>query len=87
MLSHEGVSEGRRGTRASAQVMRAGKVRMIRMVARMIRVSGVRMIRVTVRMIRLRRAASGVFGHVSRIVRVVVRIVRARSGSSGWVSG
>ena len=63
MLSHEGVSEGRRGKRASAQVTHAGGVRMIRMVARMIRVSGVRMIRVTVRMIRLRRAASVVFGH------------------------
>ena len=67
MLRHEGVSEGRRGTRASAQVTHAGGVRMIRMVARMIRmvarmirVSGVRMIRVTVRMIRLRRASSGV---------------------------
>ena len=59
MLSHEGVSEGRRGTRASAQVTHAGGVRMIRMVARMIRVSGVRMIRVTVRMIRLRRAGFG----------------------------
>ena len=60
---------------------------MIRMVAQMIRVSGVRMLRATIRMIRLRRAASGVFGHVSRIVRVVVRIVRARSEPSGWVSG
>ena len=56
MLSHEGVSEGRRSTRASAQVMCAGKVRMIRMVARMIGVSGVR---VAVRMIRLRRASFG----------------------------
>ena len=74
MLSHEGVSEGRRGTRASAQVSRAGMVRMIWMVARMIRVSGVRMIRAAVRMIRLQVKPSGVFDTVSRIVRVVVRI-------------
>ena len=86
MLRHEGVSEGRRGTRASAQVTHAGGVRMIRMVARMIRVSGVRMIRATVRMIRLRRAGSVVFGHGRRIVREVVRIIRAWSGSSGWGS-
>ena len=87
MLSHEGVSKGRRGTRASAQVTHAGGVRMIRMVARMIWMSGVRMIRATVRMIRLHRAGSVVFGHGSRIVWEVVRIIRAWSGSSGWGSG
>ena len=51
VLTHKGVSEGRRGTRASAQVTHAGGVQIVRMVARMIRVSGVQMIRVTVRMI------------------------------------
>ena len=90
MLSHEGVSEGRRGTRASTPVTRACMVRMIRMVARMIRASGVWMIRAAIRMIRLRRAGFGCLrahypdhpgggpdrpGSV-RIIRAAVRIVR-----------
>ena len=72
MLSHEGVSEGRRGTRASAQVMRAGKGRMIRM--------GVRMIQVLVRMIRLRRVDSASFGcrgcRITWMIREGIRMIQ-----------
>ena len=65
MLSHEGVSEGRRGTRASAQVMRAGKGQMIWM--------GVPLIRVLVRMIRLHRVDSASFGRLGALMRSILR--------------
>ena len=61
MLSHEGVSEGRRGTRASAQVTCVGMVRMIQ-------ASGVRMIWTESQMIRLQWKPSGVFGTLIQMI-------------------
>ena len=69
MLSHEGVSEGRRGYMGlgPSHARRQG---------RMIRASGVRMIRMESRMIRLQVKPSGVFDAVSRTIRGRVRMIR-----------